>query len=108
MGKKMVVLELGHPLYLGLHVHVYATWKGHWLCSYVCHVLQQKIHVETFGWLEVESDLRNVKNDGPALRIMKGVSTLGTEIFGQINDADTITSLVQNVGRNILGMHISL
>lgn len=56
------------------------------------------------GW----SDLRNVKNDGPALRIMKGVSTLGTEIFGQINDADTITSLVQNVGRNILGMHISL
>lgn len=34
---------------------------------------------------------------------------LGKEIFGRINDADNITSLVQNIGRNIsLGMHINL
>lgn len=33
---------------------------------------------------------------------------LGREIFGQINDTDTITSLVQNRRRSIsLGMHIN-
>lgn len=83
VGKKMVVFELRHPLYLRLHVHVCAAWKGHWLCYYVCHVLQQTIHVETFGWLGSREWSEKCENDGCALRIMRRASTWARRSLGK-------------------------
>lgn len=45
-NEKMVVSELGHPLYLCLHVM--CGLQGN-VIDYVRHVLRQEIHVETSG-----------------------------------------------------------
>lgn len=75
MEKKVVVLDLGHALYLCLHVAVCSAWKCHWLHHWLCLpcIMEEKnILIPSVG--SKENEVRNVKNDGSASYIMKEVS----------------------------------